>query len=146
MAYYQYTTWTPALETGHAVIDEQHKHLFAAVNDLFEALKSGKGGKEVEQTLSFLVDYTHEHFNDEEELQQKYDYPEHLAHKQFHEEFKETAQKFASKLLFRSSPTEEFVSDVCHTIGRWVFDHIKAEDFKMTTYILSKEQNGTSLN
>ena len=137
---YQYTTWSPDLETGHAAIDNQHKQWIAAVNALFEAHKSGKGRKEVEQTMAFLVDYTIKHFSDEEKLQQRYGYPEYPAHKQTHAEFKETARGMAGT-LYRDASTEEAISDVCLTMGRWVVNHIKAEDFKMTAYIRSKERN-----
>jgi len=137
---YQFATWTPDLETGHAVIDNQHKQWIAAVNALFEAHKSGKGRKEVEQTMAFFVDYTIKHFNDEEELQQRYGYPAHPAHKQIHAEFKGSAREMASA-LYRSASTEEAISDVCLTMGRWVMNHIKAEDFQMAAYIRSKEQS-----
>lgn len=136
---YQYTTWTPDLETGNSIIDAQHQQLIAAVNNLFATRqKSGKGRKEVEQTMDFLVEYTVRHFSDEEALQQKYGYPEYSAHKQLHAEFKKKARELAGE-LYKFGPLEDLVNNVCVVIGRWVVNHIKAEDFKLVEYIRSKE-------
>ena len=132
-------TWERALETGIAAIDNQHKQLIAAVNALFEAHQRGKGVKEVERTMTFLVEYTFQHFNDEEEIQEKYGYPHHFAHKQIHDKFKGEAQHLAS-VLHREGPTDELTTHVCVTIGRWVIDHIKSEDAKMAAHIRNKEQ------
>jgi len=137
---YQYATWTPDLITGHNIIDNQHQQLIIAVNNLFEAHRNGKGPKEVDRTMDFLVAYTIKHFNDEQALQEKYGYPEYPAHRQIHEEFKKTARELADA-LHRNGPTQEFVGHVCLTIGRWVVNHIKAEDFKMVSYLRSKEQD-----
>ena len=35
--------YTPDLETGNAKIDEQHKELIAAINNLLDACSKGKG-------------------------------------------------------------------------------------------------------
>ena len=137
---YRYTTWEPSLETGHAIIDKQHKQLIRAVNSLFDAQRSGKGRKEIEQTMAFLVDYTIEHFADEEEFQVKYGYPDYLQHKKSHEEFKETVRELASK-LHQSGPTVALISNACLAIGRWVVNHIKTEDLQMAAYIRNKEQS-----
>jgi len=134
---YQYTTWTPDLETGHPVIDGQHRQWIAAVNELFDAHKNGRGRKEVERTMAFLIEYTNKHFNDEEGLQQKYGYAEHPAHKQIHADFKKKARELAGE-LYRSGPTEENINNVCVTIGRWVVNHIKTADLTMAAYIRSK--------
>ena len=135
---YTYTKWDPALATGHDIIDNQHKQLITAVNELFEAHRSGKGRKEVERTMDFLVAYTIKHFSDEEKLQIKSEYPHHLAHKQLHDGFKGEAEELAAALR-RNGPTEEFISHVCVTIGRWVINHIKSEDFTMAAHVRSRE-------
>lgn len=36
-------SWTADLETGNAKIDDQHKQLFVAINNLLEACSKGKG-------------------------------------------------------------------------------------------------------
>jgi len=130
--------WDRTLETGIAPIDNQHKQWIAAVNALFGAHQRGKGVKEVERTMVFFVEYTLKHFNDEEKIQEKYGYTQHLEHKQTHDIFKGEAQQLAA-VLHREGPTDELITHICVTIGRWVIDHIKHDDFKMAAYIRDKE-------
>jgi len=131
--------WRQDLETGNATIDNQHKRLIAVVNSLYEAYRSGKGREEVERTMEFLVGYTVKHFADEEALQRKYDYPDYHLHRQFHIDFKGTAQELSAE-LYRDGPTDDFIRKVYVTIGEWLVNHIKGEDFKMATYVQSKAQ------
>ena len=137
---YTYTKWDPDLATGHDTIDNQHQQLIAAVNELFDAHRSGKGRKEVERTMDFLVAYTVKHFSEEQQLQEKAEYPHYPAHRKIHDEFRGVAENLAAKLR-RDGPTDEFISDVCVTIGRWVINHIKSEDFIMAAHLKSREQN-----
>ena len=131
--------WTPDLATGDTVIDNQHKLIFSAVNDLFEAYQSGKERQEVEKTMGFLREYAVSHFAEEEKLQEKYNYPDYLAHKQLHTEFKELIQRLAAKMS-KDGPTDNFIIEVCTTIGEWLFSHVKEQDCKMAAYIRSKTQ------
>ena len=130
--------WDRALETGLSAVDNQHKQWIAAVNALFETHQRGKGVKEVERTMTFLVEYTRTHFDDEEEIQEEYGYQHRLEHKQIHNRFKDEAQHLAA-VLHRDGPTDELITHTCVTIGRWVIDHIKREDSKMAAYIRDKE-------
>ena len=129
--------WNQDLATGNAVIDNQHKQLFTAVNTLFNAYKSGKERQEVERTIEFLMGYSIKHFADEEKLQQEYDYPEYPRHRQIHDEFKVEVKELV-EMLIQEGSTDEFVNKVYVTIGEWLVNHIKGEDFKMAAYVQSK--------
>jgi len=45
--------WSQELATGNSKIDDQHKLLFAAANELFNACQIGKERQEVERTMYF---------------------------------------------------------------------------------------------
>ncbi len=79
--------WSSELETGHDLIDEQHKSLFAAANRLADAFQNGKGSAEIEKTLHFLIAYTEQHFRDEEELQKRFAFRDYGRHRLYHLEF-----------------------------------------------------------
>ena len=132
-------SWTPDLATGNAVIDKQHKQLFSMVNNLFDAYQSGKERQEVADTMEFLVEYTNKHFADEEELQEKNDYPDYPAHKQLHAEFKELVRILSAKMS-QDGITDNFIVEVCSAIGEWLFMHVKDEDSRMAAYMQSKGQ------
>ena len=131
--------WSPDLETGNAAIDRQHQELFDMVDALVEAYASGKGRQEVEKTMEFLVGYSIKHFADEEKLQKEHGYPDHLRHRGIHIEFRHTVEELVAVLL-RDGPTDVFIREVYITVGEWLTNHIKGEDFKMAAYVQSKRK------
>ena len=135
MAYH----WDSSLETGYPKVDNQHKQLIAALNEIAEASKTGKGKEEIFKTVDFLTGYTIMHFSDEEKLMEKYEYIDYLYHKRLHDDFKITVGNL-TKQLIQEGPTEEMVSVVTTAIGDWLLNHIKGDDFRMAAYVKSREQ------
>jgi hemerythrin len=126
--------WDGTLETGYEKIDNQHKQLISALNSIIEASRGGKGGDEIFRTLEFLTGYTILHFADEEKLQLQYDYPDYFVHKRYHDEFKITVKELTDRLI-EEGPTEEMVELVTSSIGDWLLNHIKGDDFRMAAYV-----------
>ena len=62
---------TKDLETGNALIDSEHRQLFAVINKLMDACSQGKGRDQIASTVQYLNDYVSKHFSDEEQLQIK---------------------------------------------------------------------------
>ncbi|MDR1302795.1 MAG: hemerythrin family protein [Treponema sp.] len=130
--------WDSTLETGHEVIDTQHKQLFDAINKLLDTCQVGKGSEELTKNLDFLNSYTIKHFFDEEKIQQKYKYPDYPNHKQYHDGFKSTVRDLTHRLIW-SGPTEELIKEVRSSIGDWLVSHIKIQDFKLAKYIKAQD-------
>lgn len=129
--------FTPDLITGNALIDDEHKQLFDAINNLLNACSTGKGRSELNATMKFLYDYTAKHFSDEEKLQQKFEYPDFIRHKQYHEEFKKVVANLMVKLE-KEGPTIALVAEVNNAIAGWLINHIKREDVKVAAHIRSQ--------
>ncbi|MCL1907965.1 MAG: bacteriohemerythrin [Holophagaceae bacterium] len=134
---YTYTSWTKDLETGNRFIDDQHKKLIDALNALYDAHRGGLGDQEIEKTMGFLVDYTLMHFDEEEDLAARNNYPDYLRHKRLHDGFRDVARDLLNKLL-DGPPTEDFIVSVYSTIGQWVISHIMGEDFKLAAFLKAK--------
>jgi hemerythrin len=132
--------WDSSLETGHEKIDNQHKQLIAALNNLIEASAGGKGDQEIFKTLDFLTGYTIKHFADEEKIQVDYDYPDYLVHKRYHDEFKVTVGEMTTRIQ-KEGPTETLIGQVTAAIGAWLLNHIKGDDFRMAAYVKAKGSN-----
>lgn len=128
--------WDNSLETGNVAIDEQHKSLINAINDLLDACSKGKGRVEVQKTLTFLSEYVVKHFNDEEKLQVKSKYPDYIAHKKLHENFKKDVANIVSDFE-RDGATILLVAKVNSKIGEWLINHIKTIDKKVAEHINS---------
>lgn len=131
-------SWTTDLETGNAKIDEQHKQLFVAINNLLEACSKGKGRDALKETTSFLYDYTSKHFADEEKLQLASQYPDYANHKQYHETFKKTVRELMDQLETQG-PNIVLVGKVNTAVAGWLISHIKREDVKVAAHIRSKQ-------
>lgn len=129
--------WTSDLETGNGTIDEQHKQLITAINNLLDACSQGKGRDSLKETTTFLYDYTAKHFADEEKLQLASHYPDYPNHKQYHEGFKKVVREIMDQLE-KDGPTLALVSKVNSSIGGWLINHIKKEDVKVAAHIRSK--------
>jgi len=126
--------WDSSLESGYDKVDNQHKQLVAAVNNLMEASMNGKGDAAVMETLEFLTGYAVKHFADEEQLQVQFNYPDYLNHKRIHDEFKGVVGELVQKVN-KEGPTGEIIDRVSTTIGSWLLNHIKGDDFRMATFV-----------
>lgn len=122
------------LETGNKMIDEQHKELFIAINNLLEACSKGKGRTELEATLEFLNGYVAKHFGDEEKLQLATKYPDYKNHKQYHEGYKKVVADISNELK-KTGPTIVLVGKVNTSIAEWLINHIKREDVKVAAHV-----------
>jgi hemerythrin len=131
--------WEKSWETGHPMIDEQHKQLIEAINALLRACYQGAGKEELLKTLNFLNDYTIKHFFEEEQLQKKYEYPDYPNHHQYHEGFKVIVRNLMLE-FFNKGVTDELTEKVRTSIGDWLVSHIKTQDVKLAAYIRSKDR------
>lgn len=130
-------TWVKDLETGNAMIDTQHKQLIQAINNLLEACAKGQGRTQIDETLKFLDNYILSHFQDEEALQRKYQYPDYINHKQYHEGFKKTVKEIVEEYK-KGGATIILVGKVNKSIAEWLINHIKKEDKKVAEHIKNK--------
>lgn len=124
--------WNNSLSVGIAEIDYQHQKLVQLINDLNEAMKSGKGRDITGKIISELTKYTLSHFATEEKYFAQYAYPDADAHKSEHAKFVEKVSVF--KKDFEQSrigvtiPIMDFLSD-------WLKNHIMGSDKKYEPFL-----------
>jgi hemerythrin len=126
--------WDSSLETGNELIDGQHKGLFDAINKLLDTCRQGRGKEELSKSLDFLTQYTIKHFFDEEQLQQKYKYPDFQNHKKYHDEFKITVRDLSHEMILKGA-SDKLIEEVKAKIGGWLVTHIKGQDLKVAAHI-----------
>ena len=124
---------TDDLLTGNALIDSEHRELFAAVNNLIDACAQGKGRDQIQKTVQFLGDYVAKHFRDEEGLQTKSNYPGYPAHKQFHDGYRRKLAE-TTQVLTREGPSVKALSDLNGVVAIMV-SHIRTEDKRLARHI-----------
>lgn len=124
---------TDDLLTGNALIDSEHRELFAAVNNLMDACTQGKGRDQIQKTVQFLSDYVAKHFRDEEGLQTKSNYPGYPAHKQFHDGYRRKLAE-VSQVLMREGASVKALGDLNGVVAILV-SHIRTEDKRLARHI-----------
>ena len=86
--------WTEKYSVNIAALDNQHKRLFAIINELNQALANGEGKAATDSVLWKLVDYAKAHFAAEEALLAEYKFPETASHRAEHDSFTQSIAKF----------------------------------------------------
>ena len=115
--------WSPTLETGIDVIDQQHKRIVDYINALRIAQVKGDRGA-VAKTIDDVIDYTQSHFGFEEALLEDAGYPLLNAHKRVHELF----IRRVAVLHQRFKSGEDIAQDLHNVLARWLITHIQTED------------------
>lgn len=137
--------WDSSFDTGYEKIDNQHRQIVTAINNLMEASKPHAENTAIAKTLEFLSGYTIKHFADEEKLQLEYHYPDYRNHKQLHEDFKAKVILFVERMN-KEGPTEKLINEVCSITGDWLFEHIKGEDFRLAAFIKAADAKAPEKN
>jgi hemerythrin len=129
-----YFVWDDSLKVGEPTIDAQHKELFTAINNLIKTCEEGKGEAELKGSIDFLNNYTIKHFFEEEQIQQKYKYPDFENHHKIHEGFKKLVRDLSVKWIM-SGASNALANEVKEKIGDWLVVHVKGQDVKLGAYI-----------
>ena len=129
--------WTPQLSVGVAMIDNEHKKLFAIANDLHDAMTKREASGKVGKVLDELANYTRTHFGHEEAEMNKFKYPGLPVQKQQHAEF---LKKLADlQAAFKKNPNAQVLTlDVWDFLSKWLTSHIKVLDKQLGTWLVQQ--------
>lgn len=120
-------TWSDALNTGLPAIDIQHKELFAAFNDLADAIEQGKGASAIKKLLAFLKYYAEWHFAREEKCADACKCPFADANKNAHQRFVEMFGGLHAQYR-ESHASEEVARQVHQELSDWIVNHVLKVD------------------
>lgn len=128
-------TWKEVYSVNITEIDNQHKKLIELINNLHDAMITGKGKEEISKTLRGLVNYTLTHFATEEKYFDQYDFPGSEAHKKQHRDLVEQVAALQKK---HESGERVLTIDVMNFLRDWLNDHIIGSDKGYGSYLNSK--------
>ena len=131
------TYWKDSFLVGVPKIDDQHKKLIAAIDELMAACTKGQGRDKIDKTLNFVIAYTKEHFADEERLQAERNYPGMIAHKRLHTQFLSTVKALEAEYE-QTGPTVTLVGKLNKSLIDWLIHHIANEDSKVGEHIKNR--------
>ncbi len=124
-------TWDKQYETGIKTIDDQHKHLIALTSRLSELLTNAVQGDDIfdgmVEIINELTDYTVYHFKFEEDLFEKLDYVNRVAHTQEHNSLIAEIGNLDLRAVDEDQITHG--KKILKFLISWVFKHISGSDF-----------------
>jgi hemerythrin len=128
--------WRDSLSIGVEAIDSQHKELLLRFDKLLTACQAGQGIEELKKLQAFLDDYVHTHFNDEEALQRKHNYPDYEAHRAEHTFFIEQLNTLKAETEKEGISTHHVV-ETNNMLLKWLLNHISKVDTKLGIFLKS---------
>ncbi len=120
--------WKDEYNTGCQEIDQHHQTLAQIVNELYQAFEYGLAESKSIEILKKLEDYTKYHFQAEEELMAKHNYPGLEAHKLEHQRLIKELKKIKEQILSNQDKLVSF--KLMLTLKDWILDHILDSDHK----------------
>lgn len=131
--------WKKEFELGIPSIDEQHKTLLDIGNRISSLLMAHEDGddnyEDIFNVIEELKAYTIYHFDTEEELFVKYDYPDYDNHKKEHDGFIEYVESVDFGTI--DEDQKQFLKELLEKIVKWVFNHILTTDFLYKSHMLN---------
>lgn len=115
--------WQDAYECGHAVIDDQHRALFASANALLRA--SQQGAPEVLSRFNELISHVLGHFSDEERVLREIGFPGYAEHRRAHLRLADQAMKLRDAMIHGHHRHDELLEFLLRDV---VERHLLLED------------------
>ena len=129
--------WSEDFSVGLDEIDMQHHWLFDATNRLHNEMnKPAHNRAVIGEILEGLMDYTVNHFVMEEELFERYGYPQAQVHKALHDKF--TASIMNMLTGFENGAPIE--NELLEMLKDWLVEHIMKTDTAYVPFL--KEKGG----
>ena len=124
--------WDGSLMLGIELIDGEHKTLVDMVNRLNGAMTEGQGNAVLAEVFDGLKQYAVKHFATEEELFDRYGYPEAQEHKSIHADLLAKVLDLDNKF---SSGKMAMSSEVMGFLKEWLIKHIQGTDAKYVPFL-----------
>ncbi len=124
--------WKPSYELNVPEIDVQHRQLVGMINELYEAMKNGRGHEVVEHILTDLQSYIQQHFETEERYMKRHKYPDLEKHKLEHRKLEnQVIELNRLRQDDHKISTPELMSFLCN----WLRDHLAGTDKEFGEYL-----------
>lgn len=123
-------TWKDEYSVGVASFDENHKELFAIIDDLRDRLEESASVEVLVRICDKLIACTRLNFEREESYFEKTGYPRAAAHRLMHQQLKQRILQFRNEISERPPPLGKFLF-----FTDWLKHHIMDEDKNLGAYL-----------
>ena len=116
--------WSPSYSVSVVPMDKEHQRLIDIINNLYAAMRSGRGKDAIGSILDELVDYTKTHFAHEERLMKESNYAGLDEQKRAHEALIRQVVEIQGKFKSGTALSQEVLS----FLKSWLVNHIQGMD------------------
>lgn len=127
--------WSGNYSVNVGIVDEQHQEIIRLVNEMHDALRQRKSKEVLGTILNELADYAVRHFTVEEDLFQKYGYPEEAVHKEAHAALVRRVVELKKDF---ESGRASINTDVMNFLKDWLINHILRIDKRYSSFMNSR--------
>lgn len=127
--------WRDTYDTGVEAVDLEHRKLVELIEAMHTSIRDNEPKGTVEQVINEIVEYTQDHFKNEESLMQNEQYPELDEHKIEHRTLIEEVAAFKERLLNNFPDGRQ---DFYRFLREWLINHILDSDKKFGAYVSAK--------
>ena len=124
--------WSDRFKINVKVLDDQHRQLIRVINELHDAMQSGRGRDVIGTTLTKLINYTMTHFSTEEEILLRNRFPMYAEHKRQHDLLTGKVVKY--KKEYDAGATTTSV-EILNFMIQWLTDHLLKTDHQYSAYL-----------
>jgi hemerythrin len=129
----KYVVWQETNSVGNKTLDEQHKRLLDILNRLYDAM-SAVAPVRVRALTEELVNYTREHFRDEERMLLRAGYPNLEQHKSIHQTMVAKTNKMHQQFQRNGDDFGDPVV-LLQFLREWWLEHINQVDRQYVEYV-----------
>jgi hemerythrin-like metal-binding protein len=124
--------WKDQYSVGIDKIDDQHKKLIKILNELYELFMEKTAEQNLIKILDQLMDYTHYHFLNEEQLFVESGYYDSAQHKKIHDKFKKEVVSLIDEV---KEGKTRVTYKLMTFLNNWLLKHIQEEDQRYAEHV-----------
>lgn len=127
--------WKDEYSVGITHIDQDHKKLINLLNQFTIAYDHNVSESFEKEALQELINYTKYHFEREEKIMQKHDYPDFVAHQAKHQEMIKQVSGFVE---LYNKEGHDALKDISEFLKVWLINHINGTDKEYSQYLIDR--------
>ena len=130
--------WEEKYSVGVKLIDDQHKKMFATINELIAILNTKPTNDQVSEIIKSLIEYKKYHFATEEKYFAEFGYEGAEEHKEKHALFSARLEEMTAR---NGEDSVSLAFELVDFLEDWLIDHLMVIDRK---YIPCFKEHGLS--
>ena len=127
--------WDDSLSVNYPKIDQQHKDLFALVNQLVDAFEQRVEDVPIKKLVEKLTNYFFTHFRTEERVLEEFEYPDIDQHRHQHLKFTRKVMNYRRNI---EAGEMSILPEMIDFLVSWVVNHTSSVDMKYSSFFTEK--------